>query len=96
MRLTEASLKEWRIGLWGGLARPLLALLVAALIIPWLGLPPMQQNLLLISAALPPAVINFLLAEQYAQEPEKMASILFLGHLASLIVMPIALMVALG
>jgi len=42
-------------------------------------------------AALPPAVLNFMLAEKYRQEPELVASIVIWGNLASLIVIPVIL-----
>jgi predicted permease len=65
------------------------------LISPFLNLPPLQQSLLIVFGALPPAVLNYLLAEQYRQEPEKVASIVLLGNLGALIVMPLALAYAL-
>jgi len=41
-------------------------------------------------------VLNFLIAEEYRQEPEKVASIVLLGHLASLVFVPLALALALS
>ena len=46
--------------------------------------------------ALPPAVLNFLMAELYQQEPESMASIVLIGNLASLLFVPLGLVLALG
>ena len=54
-------------------------------------LPADQLPLLVIFGALPPAVLNFMLAERYDQEPQNVASIVMLGNLASLIVIPLAL-----
>jgi hypothetical protein len=45
--------------------------------------------------ALPPAVLNYLMAEQYRQEPERVASIVLLGNLSALAVMPVVLAFAL-
>ena len=61
-----------------------------------LNLPPEQRSLLIIFGALPPAVLNYIVAEQYNQEPEKVASMVMLGNLGSLVVMPIALAFALS
>ncbi|GLX13146.1 hypothetical protein Pstr01_13850 [Pseudomonas straminea] len=38
-----------------------------------------------------PAVLNFMFAERYAQEPEKVASIMIMGHLAALFSLSLAL-----
>ncbi len=54
-----------------------------------------RYALLLVFAALPPAVLNVLVAEQYQQEPDRVASIVLLGNLASLVIMPVVLWFAL-
>ena len=41
--------------------------------------------MLLVFGALPPAVLNFLFAERYKQEPQRVASIVLIGNLAALI-----------
>ena len=64
--------------------------------LPFLDLPPQQQSLLIIFGALPPAVLNFIVAEQYSQEPEKVASMVMIGNLGSLVILPIALAIALS
>jgi predicted permease len=46
--------------------------------------------------ALPPAVMNFVFAERYGQEPERVASIVLIGNLAAVIVLPVALAAVLG
>ena len=96
VRLTGVSLKDWQLGAITGILCPMTGLAVVWLIMPWLTLPPLQQSLLIIFGALPPAVLNFLVAEQYNQEPEKVASVVMLANLTSLIVMPLALALALS
>ena len=54
-----------------------------------------QWGILLVVAALPPAVLNFMLAEQYQQEPQRVASIVLAGNFASLVFIPLALWLAL-
>jgi predicted permease len=65
------------------------------LLTPLLDLDPLQQSILLVFGALPPAVLNYLMAEQYRQEPERVASIVLLGNLSALAVMPVVLAFAL-
>ena len=95
VRLTEVSLRDWHLGVIGAVLGP-----AAGLAIVWaagsiLALPPQQLSVLIVFGALPPAVLNYIVAEQYGQEPEKVASIVMLGNLGSLVVIPVALAVAL-
>ena len=70
--------------------------MVAALLVrPWLDLSPLQDSQLLLFAALPPAVLNYMFAERYNQEPDKVASMVLIGNIAALVFLPIALALAL-
>jgi len=40
---------------------------------------------------LPPAVVNFMLAEQYNRNPDQVASIVMIGNLIGLITIPLVL-----
>jgi hypothetical protein len=46
---------------------------------------------LLLFSALPPAVLNVLVSERYKQEPEKVASIVLMGNVGSLVAIPLTL-----
>ncbi|MGA7979309.1 MAG: AEC family transporter [Chromatiaceae bacterium] len=95
VRLTEADWSHWRIGLLGAFLRPaagLIAALPALLVLP---LPGDRSRQLVLFAALPPAVLNYVLAEQYRQEPEAVASIVIWGNMASLVTIPLTLAVIL-
>ncbi|MDH3309619.1 MAG: AEC family transporter [Gammaproteobacteria bacterium] len=94
-RLTRIDFSEWRIGLLGALVCPLSGLAIFLLLRPFLELNPLQTSLLLVFSMLPPAVLNYLVAEQYHQEPGKVASIVLLGTLAGFITLPLALAFAL-
>jgi predicted permease len=89
--LTTVNLEDWRIGFIGGILCPLTGVLALLMIAGLLNLPPVQLAVLVCFAVLPPAVMNYIFAEQYRQEPQKVASIVFLGNLLSLITLPIAL-----
>lgn len=95
VRLNQVSFKDWHIGAWSGVVAPLTGIVMVLALLPFLDLDPVQQSILLVFGALPPAVLNYLMAEQYRQEPEKVASIVLLGNLAALIVMPLVLVFAL-
>ena len=66
-------------------------LLVAAVVVSVVELPPLQRALVIVFGALPPAVLNFMFAERYRQEPENVASIVMIGNLFALLFLPIAL-----
>ena len=95
VRLYETSFGEWRIGVVGGIVCPLTGLAIATPLAPLLGLDPMQQGLLILFGSLPPAVLNFMVAEQFRQEPGKVASIVLIGNLLSIVFVPLGLAIAL-
>lgn len=95
VRLADTDFSSWRLGLFGALARPLMGLAVAAGLLAVIELPPEQRALLLVFGALPPAVLNYIFAERYGQEPDKVASMVFIGNLASVAILPLVLALAL-
>jgi predicted permease len=95
VRLAEVSWSSWQLGVIGGLVCPLTGIAMAALLSPVLGLDPPQQGLLLLFGCLPPAVLNFMVAEQYHQEPGKVASIVLIGNLMAALIVPIGVSLAL-
>jgi len=94
-RLADARWDEWHLGVVGGLVCPLTGLALAGLLVPILGLDPAQQGLLILFGCLPPAVLNFMVAEQYGQEPGKVASIVLVGNMMSVLFVPLGLSLAL-
>jgi malate permease and related proteins len=87
---------SFRVGIVGGLVRPLAGLAVAAALIFVLPLDRQQQGLLLLFGSLPPAVLNFMLAEQFHQEPGKVAAIVLIGNVLAVAFVPLGLAFALG
>ena len=83
--------ERWSIGIVGALLCPLSSLLVIWPLLGVLGLPPEQRGLLLLYAALPPAVMNYILAERYQQDPGLVSAIVVGGNIASLGFVPLAL-----
>lgn len=95
VRLYEANLADWHLGLIGGIVCPLTGIAMAALLSQVLGLSHTQQGLLIIFGSLPPAVLNFMVAEQFRQEPAKVASIVLIGNLLAVVFVPLGLTFAL-
>lgn len=91
VRLVNIDFKDWKIGLIGAIFRPLSGLIAVVLVMPWINLNELNGALLIIFAILPPAVLNFMVAEKYNQEPKSVASIVLIGNLSSIITLPIAL-----
>ena len=94
VRLLEIDFSDWRKGLLGAVLCPLSGLVVALPLMWLLPLNSLQTAVLLVFAVLPPAVLNYLVAEQYKLEPHKVASLVLIGNLGSLVVMPLALAAA--
>ena len=94
VRLLEIDFSDWRTGLLGAVLCPLSGLVVALPLMWLLPLNSLQTAVLLVFAVLPPAVLNYLVAEQYKLEPHKVASLVLIGNLGSLVVMPLALAAA--
>ncbi len=94
-RLMDVQWSDWRIGVVGGLVCPLTGIAMAALLSPILGLDEAQRGLLILFGCLPPAVLNFMVAEQYRQEPGKVASIVLIGNMMSVAFVPLGLALAL-
>jgi predicted permease len=95
MRLTQLSRGDWRLGIIGGALCAVTGLLLAALLAPLLGLSQMQTGLLFLFGCLPPAVLNFMVAEQFNQEPAKVAAIVMIGNVMAIVFVPIGVSLAL-
>ncbi|HSP01421.1 MAG TPA: AEC family transporter [Thioalkalivibrio sp.] len=91
VRMVDADFSDWRLGLWGAVLAPVSGLVIAGLIYPWLTLNPQQMAYLFIFATLPPAVLNYMVAEKFQQEPKRVASIVFIANLLSIFSLSVVL-----
>lgn len=91
VRMISIDLNDWRIGSVAALVCPLSGLIIAIPFVHLLPLPGDQASMLLLFSALPPAIINFLVAERFNQEPQKVASIVLIANFASILVIPLVL-----
>lgn len=91
VRMTTIDYTHWKIGAWGALLAPVSGILIALLLQPFLQLDATQFGYLVLFGALPPAVLNYMIAERYQQEPHLVASIVLTGNIGSLLVIPVVL-----
>jgi predicted permease len=91
VRMLDVDFSDWKLGVLGAVSAPASGLILAWPMIAILDLPGLQVAALWVFAAMPPAVLNYMLAEQYQQEPHKVASLVLISNLGSLVVMPIVL-----
>jgi len=91
VRMISIDLQDWRIGTMGALICPLSGLMIGLLFVQLVPLSNEHRSMLLLFSALPPAVLNFLVAERFNQEPQKVASIVLIGNFASILIIPTVL-----
>jgi malate permease and related proteins len=95
VRMNDVKLADFSMSLLGAAVCPIVGLImagVAAYIVP---MTKEQIGLVFLFGALPPAVLNFLVADYYKQEPAKVASIVLVGNIASIVFVPLGLLFAL-
>ena len=91
VRLADSRISAVGFGIFGAVLRPVVGMALAWVLLQMLDLPPREQALLLVFGALPPAVLNYMFAERYNQEPDKVASMVLIGNLAAVVFLPLAL-----
>jgi predicted permease len=92
VRLAQMTLAEMHVGLLIAVLRPVSGIALAYVVGWSLNLTGIQHAQLIVFGALPPAVLNYMFAERYSQEPEKVASMVLIGNVAALVFIPLALM----
>jgi len=91
VRLTDLSKRGWQVGVLGAVVCPVAGMVGAVLAQLLLRLPPEQFAQLMLFASLPPAALNYLLAERYQQEPERVASLVLIGNAFAIVFVPLGL-----
>jgi predicted permease len=91
VRMTGVNFTHWKISLLGAVLCPLSGLLSALLLLQFIALEPVQVSYLLLFSVLPPALLNYMIAERYQQSPEQVAAIVLIGNMASLLIVPVVL-----
>lgn len=91
VRMANSDASNLWAGALAAVLCPLTGLIVGLMLAQVLPLSPEQVGLMLLFSALPPAVLNFLFAEQYQQHPDQVASMVLMGNLGSIVVLSLVL-----
>lgn len=91
VRLTHVELKYWKVGLIGAVLSPTAGVITAFIAISIFDYTQLQTSLLILFSVLPPAVLNAIMAERYNNDSTMVASVVAIGTISSLIVIPITL-----
>lgn len=91
VRMTSIDFTHWKIGVWGAILAPVTGLAIALSLQPFFQLEAQHFAYLLLFAALPPAVLNYMVSERYNQEPHLVAAIVLIGNVGSLLFIPVVL-----
>ena len=92
VQLSQARFDHWKLGFIIGLVTPALGVAIVFIILLLIPLNNIQTGALILFGALPPAVMNFLFAKRYAQEPSKVSAIVLIGNVIAIITLPLALL----
>ncbi len=90
-RLKSIKISYITISLTGSVIRIFGGILVAYLIVSITNISGTAQNVILLSSAMPAAVINFVVTEKYNLQSDLVASIVFLSTILSIFTTPIIL-----
>ena len=94
VRMQDVTTNDLRVGITAAILCPVTGLALAYCLQPILQLDALQWSVFLVFAALPPAVLNYMVAERYNQEPSRVASIVLIGNIGAIVWMPLALALA--
>ncbi len=94
IRMSSVKWATLHKGLFGAILAPATGLVMAYVAIKIFNLSSEMAAILWVYASLPPAILNFLLAELYDQDPESVAAVVLLGHFLSLGFIPLGLYLA--
>jgi predicted permease len=93
-RLAGSQVSDVWIGIRSSVLIALVRLAAAFLTLWFIPLQGLERGALILFACLPAAVFNFMLADKFQVEPNKVASTVIIGHLMSLIFLPIGIWLA--
>jgi len=94
IRMQDVTTNDLGVGIFAAILCPIIGLLIAYGLEPLMQLDPLQWSIFILFAALPPGVLNYMVAERYNQEPTRVASIVLIGNIGAIFWMPLALALA--
>ena len=95
-RLSTSAISDGRVGVVSALLAVAIRLVACFAILVFMPLQGIERGALVLFACLPPAVFNYLLADRYQVSPQRVASTVIVGHVASLAFLPLGIWLALG
>ena len=96
VRMASGRISQLGLALRINLLYLLAGLASVAVIVLVLPLTTLWVKMLVVSAMLPPAVLNYLLSEQYRTDTDTVASVVLLGNLLAVLVMPLVIALTLA
>lgn len=93
-RLSTSKIDDVKVGVTGSVLAAGVRLVAAFFVLQLLPLQEIERGAFILFACLPPAVFNFMLADRYQCEPNKVASIVIVGHVSSLAFLPLGIWLA--
>jgi predicted permease len=93
-RLASSQVADAWVGLRSGVLILIIRLAAVLLALCFIPLQGLERGALILFACLPSAVFNFMLADKFQVEPNKVASTVIVGHLLSLAFLPLGIWLA--
>ncbi len=93
-RLASSKVADARVGAQSSVLIALIRLAAVFALLWFIPLQGVERGALILFACLPPAVFNFMLADKFQVEPNKVASTVIVGHVCSLALLPIGIWLA--
>jgi malate permease and related proteins len=93
-RLSTSQISDAKVGFISSVLAIGIRLICAFLILKILPLQGVERGAFILFTCLPSAVFNFMLADKFKIEPQKVASIVVVGHIASLVFLPLGIWLA--
>lgn len=91
VRLSFFELRYWKIALFGAILAPLTGVVMAFIAIWIFDYSGLYMALILLFGALPPAVLNAIMAEKHDNDSLLVASVVAFGNISALIFIPLVL-----
>jgi malate permease and related proteins len=93
-RLASSKVADARVGAQSSVLIAIIRLATVFALLWFIPLQGVERGALILFACLPPAVFNFMLADKFQLEPNKVASTVIVGHMFSLVLLPLAIWLA--
>ena len=92
IRMNQVDFTHWKMGVWSAILAPLSGVVIAIPASFLFNLSNFETSVLILFSVLPPAVLNYVVAERFNQEPESVAAIVLIGNIGSLLIIPLTLL----